>query len=143
MPMTETAVMKASTASALTTVAVTNEMGMFTGEGELTFVLWVVGGLLTVILLLLAAVCWFLREMKKSNTEHHTQLHHSQNELSTILAGLQGEHKASYRARGCAYDSERLGKMIKEEIAGIPKVCIHLTESGDCGAADCIIEEAP
>jgi len=104
---------------------------LFNDANELSTVLWMIGVFLGVIVLLLGAVCWFVRDMRNSNKAQHTLLFSGHNELSASFSHLQGEHAAAFNAQGCAYDSERLQNMITDSII------VAMNETGSGSFSEC------
>ena len=90
--------------------------------------LHVISGLLGFISLLMGCLVWFLRDMRytakkefkslraEKDSQHAILFAHDE-DTSTMLSRIEGERKAALRARGCAYDPERLQNMITEAVA--------------------------
>ena len=113
--ITENILSKISGATAVGAIAGTAELTQTTGV-ELSIVLWVVGGLLAVIATLLAAISYFIRDMRNLNARQHEELQSNQHNLSERLSNLEGQHGAAVNARACAFDDERLTRKIEEVI---------------------------
>lgn len=80
------------------------------------FELKLIACLLGIISLLMSLVLKFMWDMRKDNRSDHKELYAKTDELSTAAAHLQGEHDASFQARGCAYDKKRLQEYIVESM---------------------------
>lgn len=83
---------------------------------ELSIVLWLVGGLLSIIALLLAAIGYFIRDMRNINAAQHKVLTESNTSIVNRLIKLETEHSMAFNARGCAYEPERLKDLMKEVV---------------------------
>lgn len=124
--ITENAVVRTALGTAAGAAVVTEKIShfhMFEDANELKFVLWAVGGLLAIISILLGVIAYFIKDMRASNTRHHGILYAKveKNEddidkTNTKLAGLRGQHDASFNAQGCAWDATRLQDMIDRAV---------------------------
>lgn len=111
--ISENIISKVASLTAVGALAGTAGLTESTGV-ELSIVLWIVGGLLGVISILLAAICYFIRDMRNLNARQHDEMASHQYDLTERLSNLEGQHGAALNARGCAYDPIRLETAIKE-----------------------------
>ena len=107
------------------TDALVKHLPMFSGEHELNFVLYLIGGLLTLLAGMTAMILWFIRDLKLNNRNEHDKLFKGHVITATALSHLQGEHEASYRAKGCAYDSECIQKSMDKAVGVAMKTHEH------------------
>lgn len=117
--ITENLVSKAGTLTAITAAIGTNEVSHLVTSAEttieLTLVLWMIGGLLSIIALLLAAVCYFIQDMRRSNGTEHASLISKTTLLNDRVVKLEAEHSTAFALKGCAYEPVRL----REEVAAV------------------------
>jgi beta-lactamase regulating signal transducer with metallopeptidase domain len=113
--ITENEAIKAGVLTAAATMLGTTEIATSSGL-EMSLVLWLVGGLLSIIALLLAAICYFIRDMKNNNVKEHGEIHKSANTLNERLSTLEGQHNTAFQLRGCAYDPELLKDLVREAV---------------------------
>ena len=119
--MIETKGIILSAVGSLSTLAVTEKAsGMFQGDGELTLALWIAGGLLFLIFTLLCVLCKLAKDMRDDNRSTHIDLYKKMDApetgLEPRLSHLEGSCDAAFRARGCAYDPQRLQKMVSDAV---------------------------
>lgn len=121
--------------SVVGTGAITQDFGV-----ELSIVLWLVGGLLGIIALLLAAISYFIRDMRNQNAVQHKEITHSYHDIETRLIKLEAEHGLAFQAKGCAYEPTRLKDMIRE-VLHEDTLLRERDESGD-STEDCGCDQA-
>ena len=91
------------------TDALTKSMAMFQDSNELTFVMWVVGGLLALISLLLVVISYFIWSMRTDNREDHKELY---SKIESPETGLEPR-----LSKLEAYDAEHMKTMITGAVA--------------------------
>jgi hypothetical protein len=138
MPIKETtAAVIAASASATSAVVVPTLGEMLNGNG-LTFVLWVIGGLLSAIFALLCIMAWFFKKDKEGNQREHSTifdvLENPEHGIVPAVAGLQAQHELAMDLKGCAYDPTRLKKVIREAVKNELDSRSHHCRSQDCSS---------
>jgi hypothetical protein len=109
---TEDLIIRAATTVAGSSLVGTASLAQESGI-ELSIVLWLVGGLLSIIALLLAAISYFIRDMRNQNAVQHKALTESHSNILIRLIKLETEHGIAFQARGCAYEPNRLKDIIR------------------------------
>jgi hypothetical protein len=120
----EKLIIKASLVTSAASLAIVNgltdkvinqpaHLDLFQDLHEFELVLWSVGGLLSIIALLIGLLCKFVWDMKVDNRKQHANLFRRDDQIAHILDQLQGEHNAAFNLRACAYEPERFREILE------------------------------